>query len=226
MNEQGVTEDNIKREEAGSGEGHPVATGVGALSGGAAGAAIGTAVGGPIGMVIGAVVGAVAGGAGGYAVGEAIDPVAEDSYWRDNHYKQPFAKGGNFDEYQEGYRTGYQGFERHGGGQRSFEEAETDLQRDYGTASGLSWDKARDASRAAWSRAERGEAVRAPAREGEETAGEMRTERADTTRGTVATDRFNEGDIRLPVNRGESLPGGSRREETELNPKADSELDR
>src|SRR5438067_1487573 len=71
-------EENIQDSDESRGKkGHPVATGVGAVGGGAAGAAIGTAVGGPVGTAVGALVGAVAGGAGGYALGEAIDPAAE-----------------------------------------------------------------------------------------------------------------------------------------------------
>ena len=154
---------NEDREITRENEGHPIATGVGVVGGGAAGAAIGTAVGGPVGTVVGAVIGAVAGGAGGYAVGEAIDPAAEDAYWRENHYKQPFAKSGSFDEYQPGYRTGYQGHDRYAAEKRSFEEAEPHLARDYGVSgTDVPWDKARDASRAAWNRVERGEAVRIP----------------------------------------------------------------
>src|SRR5689334_15712478 len=83
-------------------ESHPVATGVGALGGAAAGAAIGPAIGGPVGTAVGAAVGAVAGGIGGHAVGGAIDPAAENSYWRENHYKQPFAKRGSYNEYEAG----------------------------------------------------------------------------------------------------------------------------
>jgi hypothetical protein len=56
---------------------HPIATGVGAMGGGATGAAIGATVGGPIGGVIGAIIGAVAGGLGGTAVGEQVSPTVE-----------------------------------------------------------------------------------------------------------------------------------------------------
>ena len=60
---------------------HPVATGVGAMGGGATGGMIGLAMGGPVGGVIGAVIGAVAGGLGGSAVGESIDPTVENESW-------------------------------------------------------------------------------------------------------------------------------------------------
>lgn len=222
-------------DEARSNEGHPVATGVGALSGGAAGAAVGTAVGGPIGTVVGAVIGAVAGGAGGHAVGEAIDPAAEDAYWREQHYKQPFAKSGSFDEYQPAYRAGYEGFDRFGAEKRSFDEVEPDLQREYGKSqTNLPWDKARDATQAAWTRAERGEAVKVPIseeqvkvgkREVEQGAAHIRKEvhtervntpvdlkreelvieRVDAGGGNVPDDAFSEGEIRIPLKREEAV---------------------
>src|SRR5215207_5280110 len=69
---------------------HPVGVGIGAAGGGATGAAIGTAVGGPIGTAVGAVIGAVAGGLAGKGAAEAIDPTAEDAYWRNEHAKRPY----------------------------------------------------------------------------------------------------------------------------------------
>ncbi|MGI9114382.1 MAG: hypothetical protein DLM52_08345 [Chthoniobacterales bacterium] len=233
-----MDKDNIRNEEdrdlTREHEGHPVATGVGAIGGGAAGAAIGTAVGGPIGTVVGAVIGAVAGGAGGYAVGEAIDPAAEDAYWQENHYKQPFAKSGSFDEYHAGYRTGYQGYDKYAAENRSFDEAEPDLQREYSAAeTDVPWDKARDASRAAWNRVERGDAVRIPISEEQVKVGkrevehgaatirkEVRTERVNTpvdlkreelviertdAGGDVPQDAFREGELRVPLKKEEPV---------------------
>src|SRR5215207_7498638 len=83
---------------------HPVGVGVGAAGGGATGAAIGTAVGGPIGTAVGAVIGAVAGGLAGKGAAEAIDPTAEDAYWRENHQTQPFARNRSYEEYSPAYR--------------------------------------------------------------------------------------------------------------------------
>ncbi len=216
-------------------EGHPVATGVGAVGGGVAGAAIGTAVGGPIGTAVGAVIGAVAGGAGGYAIGEAIDPAAEDAYWRENHYKQPFAKSGSFDEYHSGYRTGYQGYDKYAPEKRTFEEAEPELERDYSASrTDVPWEKARDASRAAWNRVERGEAVRIPISEEQLKVGkreveqgaatirkEVRTERMNTPvdlkreelvvertdagGADVPQDAFREGEVRIPLKKEEAV---------------------
>src|SRR5713101_2534628 len=78
---------------------HPIGVGVGAAGAGAAGAAIGTALAGPVGTAVGAVIGAVAGGLTGKGVAEAIDPTAEDAYWRENHRTQPFAKDRAYDDY-------------------------------------------------------------------------------------------------------------------------------
>lgn len=237
MKDKELTDDsNLERDDKDRADGgHPVATGVGALSGGAAGAAIGTAVGGPIGTVVGAVIGAVAGGAGGYAVGEAIDPAAEDAYWRENHNKQPFAKSGAFDKYRPGYQTGYEGWNRYGAEKRTFEEAEPDLQRDYRESeTDLPWNEGRDATRAAWTRAERGEAVKVPISEEEVKVGkrevehgaaqirkEVRTERVNTPvdlkreelvverveagEGNVPEDAFREGEVRIPLKEEEAV---------------------
>src|SRR5436853_4858610 len=67
---------------------HPVGTGLGAAAAGAAGAAIGSVIPGAgtvVGGVVGAVVGAVAGGLAGKGVAEAVNPTAEDAYWRNEH---------------------------------------------------------------------------------------------------------------------------------------------
>src|SRR5436309_15726480 len=72
---------------------HPVGTGVGAAGGGAAGAAIGAVVSGPLspaGAVVGAVVGAVAGGLAGKGAAEAVNPTAEDVYWRSAYATRPY----------------------------------------------------------------------------------------------------------------------------------------
>lgn len=138
---------------------HPVGTGVGAAGAGAAGAAIGTAVGGPIGGAIGAVAGAVAGGYAGKAAAEVIDPTVEDNYWRDNYSSQDWYENNySYDDYSPALRTGYEGYGRHSGRGKTYEEAEADLAQDYDRTRGksrLSWEKAKNATRAAWERAER-----------------------------------------------------------------------
>lgn len=137
---------------------HPVGVGLGAAAGGAAaGAAAGT-VAGPIGTLAGAAIGAVMGGLAGKATAEAIDPTAEDSYWRKQHAHEPYYEPGlSYDDYAPAYRTGYEGRAKVKG-VRSFDEVEQDLEQDYirnRQGSRLGWDKGRDAARAAWSRVER-----------------------------------------------------------------------
>jgi hypothetical protein len=140
---------------------HPVATGVGAVAGGAAGgvaggAAAGAAVGGltgPAGAAIGAAVGAVAGAVAGKAAGKALDPEAEDRYWRENYSTRPYVGGASYDDYGPAYRYGVDAYSRHP--DRSFDEVEMDLGRDWPSARGrssLEWERAKSASRDAWDR--------------------------------------------------------------------------
>jgi len=142
-------------------ESRPVATGVGAVVGGAAGgvaggAAAGAAVGGmtgPVGAAVGAVVGAVAGAMAGKGIASAIDPVAEDVYWRDNYASRPYASGVSYDEYRPAYGYGVESYSRYPN--RSFDDVEPDLRRDWNNKRGhssLEWDRARHATRDAWDR--------------------------------------------------------------------------
>lgn len=155
MNED--TEKDLNRDpitgEPGS---HPVGTGLGAAGGGATGAAIG-AVGGPIGAAVGGIVGAVVGGLAGKGVAEAIDPTAENAYWRENYRNEDYVDSDlGYDHYEPAYRTGYTGAGKYAG--RSFDDAESDLERDYADTKGASqveWEKAKHATRAAWHRVER-----------------------------------------------------------------------
>lgn len=162
------------------------------MGGGLAGAAIGSAVAGPLGTAVGAVIGAVAGGAGGYAVGQAIDKESEDAYWREHHTEQPYARQGErFEEYQPAYRTGFLGHEQHPAG--SFEEAEPSLRSEY-EASGatLPWEHAREASRAAWTRVHKGDAVRIPLSEEQVHVGKREVESGGVTiRKEVRTETVN-----------------------------------
>lgn len=141
---------------------HPVATGVGAAAGGLAGgmaaaavtgAAAGT-VGGPIGTGAGLVIGAVIGGMAGKAIAERADPTLEDAHWSKAHRDEPYySTDHSYDDYAPAYRVGYLGFTQYEG--RSFEDAEQDLQSDYGKQRGksrLAWDQAKPATRAAWDR--------------------------------------------------------------------------
>ncbi len=132
---------------------HPVGTGLGAAAGGAAAGAAAGAFGGPVGAVAGAVVGAVAGGLGGKAVAEAINPTAEEAYWRDNYTREPYYQSGrSFDDYGPAYRLGVYGRSNYTG---SFDDAQSDMSIYWDSRrerSTLSWPEAEAASRAAWDR--------------------------------------------------------------------------
>lgn len=133
---------------------HPVSTGVGAVLGGvAAGAAAGTTV-GPLGTVIGAAVGAVVGGLAGKGLAEAIDPTREDAYWRENFTSRPYvSQGSSYDDYGPAYGYGVEAYGKYP--ERSFDEVEPDLSKNWGTTRGdsdLSWDGAKHATRDAWNR--------------------------------------------------------------------------
>jgi hypothetical protein len=155
LNEQESTMADIRDNDS-----KPAATGVGAVLGGAVGgvaggAAAGAAVGGmtgPVGAAVGAVVGAVAGAVAGRSV--KTDPAAEDAYWRENYASRPYiANGSTYDDYGPAYRHGVDAYSRYP--DRSFDDAETELSRDWGTSRGsskLEWEHAKHASRDAWDR--------------------------------------------------------------------------
>ena len=147
--------DRDKTTELGS---HPIGTGVGAAAGGIAGAAatgaiVGSTV-GPAGTLVGALAGAVVGGLAGKGIAEMIDPKAEDAYWRDSYSTRPYVTpGSTYDDYGPAYRHGVEAYARNP--ERSFEEAEPELSRDWGTARGrssLEWEHAKHATRDAWQR--------------------------------------------------------------------------
>lgn len=86
-------------------------------------------------------------------ISDAFNPADEDAYWKKHHSNQWFGKGRNYDDYQGAYRTGYEGYQKYGQAGKTFEDSETDLQREYernrGTSK-LGWNECRDAARAAW----------------------------------------------------------------------------
>ncbi len=90
----------------------------------------------------------------GRGVAEAVNPTAEDAYWRENHTSQEWAnEGSTYDEYAPAYRTGYEGVMKYAG--RDCEQVETDLALDYqkhDPNTALPWDRARPAVKAAWQR--------------------------------------------------------------------------
>ena len=78
------------------------------------------------------------------------------SYWREQFQNEPYVtKGQKFDEYAPAYRTGYEGREQYAG--QRFDDVENNLKRDYENNRGdstMDWDKAKQACRAAWDRAD------------------------------------------------------------------------
>ena len=133
---------------------HPVGTGIGATGGATTGAVVGGVVGGPIGGAVGVVVGGIVGGLAGKAVAEGVNPTVEDAYWRENHPLRPGIDPHiPYDEYQPAYQYGWESREQYG--DKRFDEVESDLERDWDTAkgkSGLTWEKAKTATRDAWYR--------------------------------------------------------------------------
>lgn len=132
---------------------HLVGTGIGAALGGAAVGAAAGVLGGPLGAVAGGVIGAVAGGYGGKAGAEAVNPTAEEAYWRDNFNREPYYQAGrNYDDYAPAYRLGLYGYTEYSG---IYDESESQLASQWDSRkenSSLSWDEASAASRAAWHR--------------------------------------------------------------------------
>ncbi|MEP6662429.1 MAG: hypothetical protein ABJC04_02085 [Verrucomicrobiota bacterium] len=143
---------------------HPVGTGVGAASAGATGAIVGAAVGGPIGGVVGAIVGSIAGGYAGKALGEVYDPTVEDSYWRENYANHGWVEDHyTYEDYQPAFRAGYEGYGRYGTTGKSYADVQMDLAEHYEKNRGkspLNWDKAQNATRAAWERVENANAAK------------------------------------------------------------------
>jgi hypothetical protein len=150
VNEEDVNRDPI----SGTPGAHPVGTGAGAAPGGIAGGLAGLAVAGPVGGAIGAAIGAIAGGLAGKSVAEAVNPTAEEKFWRETYIREPYYETGrSFEYYAPGFRAGWEGRVRHDG--RSFEEVEPELMLQYDeTKSELdpSWSVMRQAARAAWNR--------------------------------------------------------------------------
>ena len=153
-NENNLDRDANRDPITGAPGAHPIGVGVGAaLGGAAAGAAAGTVV-GPVGTLVGAAVGAVVGGLAGKGVAESIDPTIEDAYWRDNYATRPYVtSGAKYDDYGPAYKYGTDAYVRQPN--RSFQDAEADLARDWtntrGTSS-LEWENAKHAASEAWHR--------------------------------------------------------------------------
>ena len=153
-----ANEDDLNRDPlTGTPGAHPLGTTAGATSGAVAGAVAGMAVGGPVGGVIGAAVGALAGGLAGKDAAEAVNPTAEELFWRETYVREPYyVKGRAYEYYAPGFRAGWEGRVRHDG--RTFAVAEPELKVGYNlTKSELDpdWQDVRPAARAAWDRVDR-----------------------------------------------------------------------
>ena len=150
-----ANEDELNRDPlSGTPGAHPLGTGAGAASGAVAGAMAGTALGGPIGGLIGGAVGAVAGGLAGTSAAEAVNPTAEERFWKETYVREPYyVSGRTYDYYAQGFRAGWEGRVRHDG--RTFEDAEPMLKADYDQSKrelDPKWQEIRPAARAAWNR--------------------------------------------------------------------------
>lgn len=106
-------------------------------------------MGGPIGSMIGAALGAVAGGLTGKSAAEAVNPMAEETHWKETYVREPYYEAGNpFEYYAPGFRVGREGRVSHDG--RTFEEAEPELKAAYErdrNELGAGWDDVRPAAR-------------------------------------------------------------------------------
>lgn len=150
-----ANEDDLNRDPlSGTPGAHPLGTGAGAASGGVAGAAVGVAMAGPVGAVIGAAVGAVAGGLAGKSAAEAVNPTAEEQFWRETFVREPYyVQGRSWGYYAPGFRAGWEGRVRHDG--RTFEDAEPVLIAGYNASKTdlyPDWLEVRPAAKAAWER--------------------------------------------------------------------------
>ncbi len=83
----------------------------------------------------------------------------EGNYWNQNYTSEPYyEQGRSFSDYEPAYRLGYEGYVRHMGTGKTYDDAELDLRREYETqhgSAGLGWEKAKHAVQKAWHRAER-----------------------------------------------------------------------
>ena len=107
-------------------------------------------------MIAGAAIGAAAGAAAGKGIARAVNPSADDTYWRGAYLNAPYYSAGRpDDDYAPAYRLGYDGWSRYGG---LYDDSERRLASEWESVKGrsrLTWDEAKLATRAAWHRVER-----------------------------------------------------------------------
>lgn len=75
-----------------------------------------------------------------------------DTYWREAYESRTYGSGRSYEELLTAYSYGWESRTRFMG--RTWEEMERDLEREWATGGGLSWEEVRVAVRDAWSRAE------------------------------------------------------------------------
>jgi len=107
-------------------------------------------------------------GVGGLAAGEDIDLVAEGDYWREEFKNRPYYQAGtSYEDYEPGYRLGWEAAADLDHEDLSFEEVEPRLRERWergetegdarrGTA-GLTWEEMREIARDGWERIRRGD---------------------------------------------------------------------
>ena len=92
-----------------------------------------------------------------YDAAKAADPAVEEAYWKDNYSSRPYVTADSkYDDYGPAYRYGVDSYSRYPN--RSFDEVEPELSRDWNNARGsssLEWERAKHASRDAWHKVER-----------------------------------------------------------------------
>ncbi len=108
-------------------------------------------------------------GVGGLTEGEDLDPVAEGDYWRENFRERPYYEAGTpYEDYEPGYRFGWETAADPANAGLSFEELEPELERKWKARGlpvgdgvrgrdGLTWNQLRHVARDAWERVRRGE---------------------------------------------------------------------
>jgi hypothetical protein len=112
-----------------------------------------------VGAAVGLAAGAIAGGLAGKGAAEAVNPTAEEAYWRNNYSSEPYIERNyTYDDYGPAYRTGYEGYSRYYGTGKRYDDVEPELRSNWNQAKGksrLEWEKAKMASKSAWDRVER-----------------------------------------------------------------------
>ena len=108
-------------------------------------------------MIAGAAIGAAVGAAAGKGVARAVNPAAEDGYWRTNRTRArpTTSQAGRMTTTSPAYRLGYDGWYRYGG---TYDKSERRLASEWESIKGrsrLTWNEAKQAARAAWDRVER-----------------------------------------------------------------------